>query len=157
MIVGLHHVAIGVPDLDQGIAFYAEHFGFELVNEFQFAGDSPPAEAAIGLPGAVARGAMMKTSNAFIEVWQYSQPAPRDLRSDPADLGYVHIALQVRDIEAEHKRLTEAGMTFVGDPVDFGGSSAIYGRDPFGNVVELYELREPNPHQLSALPGVLAD
>jgi len=128
MIVGLHHVALGVPDLDDGIAFYTEHFGFEL--------------------GSAARGAMLKTSNAFVELWQYEEPAPVERCADPNDRGYVHICLQVRDIEVEHKRLTEAGMTFVGPPVDFGTSSAIYGRDPFGNVVELYELRKAEQAQL---------
>lgn len=39
-------------------------------------------------------------------------------------------------------------MTFVGEPVDFGSSSAIYGKDPFGNVIELYEIRSPDIAQL---------
>ena len=33
----------------------------------------------------------------------------------------------------------EAGMTFHAPPVQLGESAAIYGRDPFGNIVELYE------------------
>lgn len=149
MIVGLHHVALGVPDLDSGIEFYTKHFGFELVNRFEWDGDSPVIDRAIGLPGSAARGAMLKTSNAFVELWQYKTPAPVARVADPNDRGYVHICLQVRDIEAEHERLTAAGMTFVGPPVDFGTSSAIYGRDPFGNLVELYELREAQQAQLT--------
>lgn len=148
MIVGLHHVALGVPDLDSGITFYTEHFGFELVDRFEWNRDNPVIDSAIGLPGSAARGAMLKTSNAFVELWQYEEPAPVERCANPNDRGYVHICLQVRDIEAEHKRLTAAGMTFVGPPVDFGTSSAIYGRDPFGNVVELYELREKDQAQL---------
>ena len=57
----------------------------------------------------------------------------------PADHGYAHIALQVSDIHEEYGRLIEAGMTFHEPPVELGGSLAIYGRDPFGNIVELYE------------------
>jgi glyoxylase I family protein len=41
-----------------------------------------------------------------------------------------------------------AGMEFVGEPVDFGTASAIYGRDPFGNVIEIYEIRDPDLPQL---------
>ena len=148
MIVGLHHVALGVPDLDAGIAFYKENFGFELVDRFEWDRDNPVIDSAIGLPGSSARGAMMKTTNAFVELWQYREPAPVARSADPNHRGYVHICLQVRDIAAEHERLTAAGMTFVGPPVDFGTSSAIYGRDPFGNVVELYELREEDQPQL---------
>ena len=51
-------------------------------------------------------------------------------------------------LAAEHARLSAAGMTFVGPPVDFGEAAAIYGRDPFGNVVELYELKTPDRAQL---------
>jgi catechol 2,3-dioxygenase-like lactoylglutathione lyase family enzyme len=50
-------------------------------------------------------------------------------------------------------RLVEAGMTFVGPPVDFGRSAAIYGRDPFGNVIELYEIRDPAIAQLPSSAG----
>ena len=39
-------------------------------------------------------------------------------------------------------------MTFVGEPVELGGSAAVYGEDPFGNVIEIYEIRDPNIAQL---------
>jgi catechol-2,3-dioxygenase len=32
--------------------------------------------------------------------------------------------------------------------VNFGDISAVYGRDPFGNVIEVYEIRDPNRAQL---------
>jgi glyoxylase I family protein len=60
----------------------------------------------------------------------------------------THFALQVDGIDAEYARLKAGGMTFVGDPVDFGVASAIYGRDPFGNVIELYEIRDERIAQL---------
>ena len=40
-------------------------------------------------------------------------------------------------------------MTFVGEVVHFGDtSSAIYGRDPFGNVIEIYEIKTADISQL---------
>lgn len=39
-------------------------------------------------------------------------------------------------------------MRFVGPPVEFGDMSAIYGKDPFGNVIELYEIRDDERPQL---------
>lgn len=153
MIVGLHHVALVVTDLNEGIEFYSQHLGFELVDQFEWHGDNPVIDSTIGLPGSAARGAMMRTSNAHVELWQYSVPESRDRRADPNDRGYSHIALQVQGIAEEHARLSAAGMNFVGPPVDFGNSSAIYGRDPFGNVVELYEIREESLPQLRHLPN----
>ena len=148
MIIGIHHIAIGVDDLDAGIAFYTNAFGFEVIQQAQFSGPNPLVEAAIGIQEPAAQMAMLKGANAHIELWQYTAPTPRDLRSEPNDRGYPHFAMEVADIETEHARLTEAGMTFVGPPVEFGDSAAVYGRDPFGNIIEIYEIRDATKAQL---------
>ena len=148
MIIGLHHVAISVPDLDAGIGFYAGLLGFEVVERAEFDGSFRKADQAIGLSGVAARMAMLKAPNAFVELWEYRHPEPEDRTARPCDLGYPHMALQVREIAAEYTRLKAGGMRFVGEPVDFGNASAIYGRDPFGNVIELYEIRDPDIAQL---------
>ena len=148
MIVGIHHVAIGVPDFDKGLAFYRDTLGFEVVQTSKFNRDNPLADRAIGLPEVAAKMAMLKTTNAFIELWQYTNPKPDDRRGRPCDYGYVHFALQVDGLEAEYARLVAAGMEFAGPPVDFGVASAIYGKDPFGNVIELYEIRDKGLAQL---------
>jgi glyoxylase I family protein len=152
MIVGIHHVAIGVPDFETGLQFYTEVLGFEQVERTAFSGPNPQVEAAIGLPEPSAKMAMLRGGNAHIELWQYEQPEPRDLRSRPCDYGYPHIALEVKDINAEHARLSAAGMQFVGPPVEFGDSAAVYGSDPFVNVIEIYEIRDPQRPQLANTP-----
>jgi len=148
MILGIHHVAIGVPDFELGLKFYQEALGFEVVQRSEWHGDNPLADSAIGIEHTDARMAMLKTSNAYLELWQYSAPSPNDRTSQPSDYGYPHFALQVDDITAEHARLSKLGMTFHRPPVDFGSVSAIYGRDPFGNVIELYEIRDADTAQL---------
>jgi glyoxylase I family protein len=148
MIVGIHHVAIGVPDFDKGLAFYRDTLGFEVVERSDFAGDNQLVDRAIGLPRVTAKMAMLKAPNAFVELWQYAAPVPEDKRQRPCDFGYAHFALQVDGLEQEYARLRAAGMEFVGEPVDFGVATAIYGRDPFGNVIELYEIRDARIAQL---------
>ncbi len=148
MIVGIHHVAIGVPDFARGLAFYRDILGFEVVQTSEFRGTSPLADQAIGLDATTAQMAMLKAPNAYIEIWQYSNPDPVDHRSRPCDYGYPHFALQVDGIQEEYDRLSNAGMEFVGPPVEFGSSAAIYGKDPFGNIIELYEIRDPDIAQL---------
>jgi glyoxylase I family protein len=91
---------------------------------------------------------MLKAPNAYIELWQYTNPAPEDQRQRPCDFGYPHFALQVRGMQEEYDRLSAAGMKFVGPPVDMGTVSAVYGQDPFGNVIEVYEIRNPDTPQL---------
>jgi glyoxylase I family protein len=149
MIVGLHHVAIGVSDFDKALKFYTEGLGFEIVQESELDNDVQ-ANQVIGLDAITAKMAMLKAPNAFVELWHYSNPTPNDLRSRPCDYGYPHLALQVDDIEAECDRLKTHGMEFVGEPVHYGDSaSAIYGRDPCGNIIELYEIKVEDIAQLA--------
>ena len=148
MIVGLHHFALGVPDFERGLAFYRDVLGFEVVERTEFNRDHSGADRAIGLREVAAKMAMLKLPNVFLELWQYTNPPPDDHRQRPCDFGYAHVALQVDGIDQEYARLTAAGMEFVGPPMDFGTASAIYGRDPFGNVIELYEIRDARIAQL---------
>ena len=151
MIVGMHHVAIGVSDLEKALSFYCDALHFEVVQEGEFE-NRAEVDAAIGMTDIKARMAMLKGNNAFIELWEYARPVPEDRRSRPCDLGYPHFALQVTDIHDEYERLKAAGMTFAGEVVDFGEtSSAIYGKDPFGNIIELYEIKTTHMARLQDL------
>ena len=140
MIVGLHHVAVGVPDIDAGVRFYTEALGAELLWRSELDGTRHDADRVIGLQGVRAGVAMLRLGQAHVELWEYRDPAQIGAAAPPNALGYPHIAVTVVDIEAEHARLIDAGMTFVGPPVDLGASKAVYGRDPFGNLIELYEI-----------------
>lgn len=152
MILGIHHVAVGVPDIEAGLTFYRDTLGFEQVERSSFSGPNPAVEAAIGIKQPAAHMAMLRGGNAYIELWQYESPEPRNLTANPPDLGYPHFALEVTDIHAEHKRLSEAGMSFVGPPVEFGDSAAVYGRDPWGNVIEIYQIDDPARARLDNTP-----
>jgi glyoxylase I family protein len=147
MIVGVHHIAVGVSDMDKAIAFYSQAFGFEVVQHADLDND-PAADQIIGLEQVKAKMVMLKAPNVFVELWQYTQPLPEDRRSRPCDYGYPHFALQIDDIEFEYDRLRGLGMEFVGDAVVGEQASAIYGRDPFGNVIELYEIKTEDLPQL---------
>ena len=141
MIKGIHHVAVGVPDLDAAIDFYVGALGCELLRRSSITGTRREADQVIGIDGVEADVAMLRFGDAHIELWRYHAPAIIDRRSPANGLGYPHIGLVVSDIEAEHDRLSAAGVTFVGPPVDLGSAKAVYGRDPFGNLIELYEER----------------
>ena len=148
MIVGVHHIAVGVRDFDKAITFYTEALGFSVEREAEF-DNVEKVDQAIGLQNAKAKTAMLSAGNIFLELWHYSNPEPRDHRSRPCDFGYPHFALQVDDIAAEYDRLKKHGMKFVGDIVHFDQtSSAIYGRDPCGNLIEIYEIKDADVPQL---------
>ncbi|MFV2089994.1 MAG: VOC family protein [Pseudomonadales bacterium] len=151
MIHGIHHTAISTGDIERSIDFYTSQLGFELITRFEWDTSSEWADAITGLQGSAARAAMLKLSNAFIEIFEYASPEPRtaDPERPVCDHGITHIALLVTDIDAEYQRLTAASMHFNCPP----GTQmrAIYGRDPDGNVVELMEVAESSPMALGTL------
>jgi uncharacterized protein (TIGR03086 family) len=146
MIHGLHHVGISVPDMAEAERFYMDVLGFTEA----FAGDwdrtRPEADRVIGLDGTSTEMKMLRGHNAYIELWCYRSPEPRpmDPGYSPADHGITHFCLQVSDIDMEFERLGAAGMTFHGPPVTLGENRSIYGRDPFGNIIELYQVTGEN-------------
>lgn len=143
MITGLHHVAIGVADLDAAVDFYVAAFGCEVLFRSSIDGNRPDADRVIGIDGVRAEVAMLRFGASHLELWQYRAPTAVDHRSPANGLGYPHIAVNVVDVDAEHQRLTRLGMTFVGPPVDVGYARAVYGTDPFGNLIELLERAAP--------------
>jgi glyoxylase I family protein len=59
--------------------------------------------------------------------------------------------LHVRDLIGEYERLKAAGVVFNSEPVKRKTHSAVYGRDPDGNVFEMLEVFDPtHPYAMSA-------
>ncbi len=127
MIHGLHHVAVGVTDLDGAVEFYTAALGCELVFRSSFDGTRPDVDAIIGIDGVQADVAMLRFGDSHLELWEYRQPAQIDRTSPANGIGYPHIALKVSDIEAEYTRLSALGVVFKGPPVDLSRAKASTG------------------------------
>jgi catechol 2,3-dioxygenase-like lactoylglutathione lyase family enzyme len=157
MIRGIHHTSLPTRDLERLISFYTRVLGFELVTRFEWS-DTPIIDDVVGLPGSAAKGAMLRTGNCHLELFEYSRPAgrPHDpLR--PCDDGYTHICLDVTDIESEYERLMKAGMTFNAPPQDFGDNWATYGWDPDGNIIEIQQTARDHIFSMTRLRQVRFD
>ena len=87
---------------------------------------------------------MLRRGDLRLEVFRYEHPDPGPAAgSKPvSDAGINHICFLVDDLRAEVTRLTDAGMQFNADPIDVGDGPFVYGRDPDGNVIELWELKD---------------
>jgi catechol 2,3-dioxygenase-like lactoylglutathione lyase family enzyme len=136
-----HHAGLVVPDLDKGIAFYQALLGLKLLFRRAWTEDQKAAKDVINLSDSAAEYAMLGGDGYNIELFEYSAPPqigdPAENR--PCDPGIRHIGFEFDDIEAASERFVEAGGTMHHDPVDMGGTLAIYCRDPFGNIVELMQ------------------
>lgn len=142
MITGLHHVSITTGNFDRMVDFYCDLLGFTVALEFSWDGDSPTSDAIFALEDTAVRMAMLKTSNAFFEIFEFSNPVGKanEPQRPVCDKGVTHMCLTVGDIDGEYARLLAAGMRFHCPPqMAQGLCRATYGRDPDGNIVELIE------------------
>ena len=141
-VLGFHHPGIVVPDLDRAIEFYTEFLGYELYSRSSWTSENDGFNQVIGLDGSAASFCMLSGGNGYIELFEYEAPAAT---VDPAALGanepgIRHIAIAVSDVAAMLERCVELGGHKMNDPFSVpGGATAVYCRDPFGNLMELVE------------------
>ena len=147
-------MGIHVHDLDRMMKFYKDAFGFELVGEEFGWRDSEFIDRIVDVPGSAARGAMLRAGTCYMELFQYSAPAPTVTSPlHPYDKGYTHFCVDVTDIEQEFERLKTLGMTFGQPaPIDVGHVKSIYGRDPEGNLIEIQQTADNCDFPLDGLP-----
>ena len=112
-----------VDDVDEAVAFYTEHLGFEVLNSFA------PAFAD------VARGNL----RVLLSGPKSSAGRPMPYGALPEPGGWNRIHFIVDDIAAEVDRLRAAGLTFRNDIVTGPGGQQILLQDPSGNLIELVQ------------------
>jgi catechol 2,3-dioxygenase-like lactoylglutathione lyase family enzyme len=112
-----------VSNVEESIAFYTTHLGFELLTS------AAPAFAD------VKRGNL----RLLLAGPQSSAGRPMPDGRTPGPGGWNRIHFVVDDIDAEVARLRAAGATFRNDILTGPGGKQILLEDPSGNVVELFQ------------------
>jgi catechol 2,3-dioxygenase-like lactoylglutathione lyase family enzyme len=142
-IRGFQHVGVPVRSIERSLAFYRDVFGIEP----EFVADSrgPATERLVGLPGADIVLAFLRVGGSILELLEYRTPHGRDYDRRNCDVGAVHIAFEVDDIDAFHALLLRHGVEVSGAPVpsDSGplaGYRVFYFKDPDGVQFEAVEL-----------------
>jgi catechol 2,3-dioxygenase-like lactoylglutathione lyase family enzyme len=115
-IQGIHHTCITVRDLARSIAFYRDVLGLELVitEESERSGDD--RSKALGVAGATVRLAIFRAGNARLELIEYATSPGRPYDRQNNDVGAMHVAFQVDDIDAVFERLQAHGTRFTSPP-----------------------------------------
>lgn len=139
----LHHIGMSVPDIEVGKRFYCDVLGFE---EARMAGFEklPAVDAILGLKDAAAKVIFLRRDAVWIEMFEFSSPAPksRDENEPVCEYGISHLCLDVTDLDQLYSECVAKGMRFHCPPVSTHGVKTTYGRDPFGTVIELQEITE---------------
>ena len=155
-IKGIHHLAISVPDIEKAQSFYCDVLGLDLVTHWDFEA-SADGDAVLGLKDAAAKTIMVAAGNIYLEIFEFTSPAAKpQLNPRPVcDHGYTHLAFEVEDIHAAYTELEREGVQWHTAPSQAGeGYMATYGRDPFGNVIEIQQLDPMHDLHMKQLPNL---
>ena len=143
-ILAANHTGITVTNLEESLAFWRDVLGFELSHRAHQKGVL--AEQITGVPGAEILIAVVKAPGHKIELLEYRAPADRRQQNDlrPCDLGAVHVALLVDDVDAVLERIAASGWKAAGKPQTLtigpnAGKRVVYVRDPDGTTIEFMQ------------------
>jgi glyoxylase I family protein len=146
-IIAADHTGITVSNLERSLAFWRDVLGFELSHTAHQTGEL--AKQITGIADAEIKLAVLKTPGGHkIELLEYLAPPDRK-RADfrPCDLGHVHVALLVDDLEAVLEMIAASGWRVGGKPQTLttgpnAGKRVVYVRDPDGTTIELMQPPE---------------
>jgi catechol 2,3-dioxygenase-like lactoylglutathione lyase family enzyme len=124
----LERAAVIVDDYDEAIAFFVDALGFELVED-------EPAQTTDGRPK---RWVMVRPPGAQtgLLLAKADGPAQREAIGEQY-AGRVGLFLRVDDFDAQHERMTAAGVEFVSEPRDEPYGRVAVFRDVAGNRWDL--------------------
>jgi catechol 2,3-dioxygenase-like lactoylglutathione lyase family enzyme len=142
------HVAFTVPDLDQAIRFFVDHFGAELIFT-----DGPFAdEKSDGMrlrlnvdPQARCSLAMLRLGQHHnVELFEYQAPHQQSAPPCNSDVGGHHLAFYVDDIDAGYEYVrsipgvtVQEGPNGVDPQAPVAGQRWFYFQTPWGMQMEL--------------------
>ena len=149
MILGVHHAALAVPSMEEALAFYCNVLGFEVVVEAEVPSGFDPMCEALGTEDSGFKVRMIRKGNSCIELFEFAVSKEGEALRPPNRIGLTHIALASDDISADYERLAENGVNFNAALFGAAPSRFAYGRDPFGNVIELLEHNPASKDALS--------
>jgi catechol 2,3-dioxygenase-like lactoylglutathione lyase family enzyme len=142
-IIATDHTGFTVSNIERSLVFWHDVLGFKLSHRAHHTGDL--ASEVTGVAGAEISIAVLKGYGHKIELLEYHAPLDRkraDLR--PCDVGSVHVALLVDNLDAVLSAIAESGWKAAGKPQTLksgpnAGKRVIYVRDPDGTTIEFMQ------------------
>ena len=123
-LIGIHHIALNVKDIDRAENFYTNVLGFQVTNRF-----------SKGL-----RHLMLETGNAAIALFESPELEFKEAISLLSEEGYLHLALEAKPADFKNivKELQSKNIHIDNGPVKRGDGESIYFNDPDNNHLEIH-------------------
>jgi catechol 2,3-dioxygenase-like lactoylglutathione lyase family enzyme len=144
-ILAADHTGMTVSNLEGALAFWRDVLGFELSHTAHQTGKM--AREITGVAGAEIKLAVVKAPGGHkIELLEYLAPTDRKKHVNlrPCDVGSVHVALIVDDLDAVLSAINASGWEAAGKPQTLqlgpnAGKRVVYVRDPDGTTIEFMQ------------------
>lgn len=144
-ILGIDHVGINVPNMQQALDFFNDVLGFTAVTTL---GPIPLDDTwkktnnMNQATGPVTIKMINAGTGASIELFEYQQNGGNDQHPGADDIGSSHIGFYTDSIEDSVQYLKSKGIAFLGEPFltpsgDTAGESWVYFLTPWGSKMEL--------------------
>jgi len=144
-VMSADHTGITVSNLDRSLVFWRDVLGFELSHTAHQEGEL--ARDITGIEGAELKLAVLKTPGGHkIELLEYLAPVDRKRANvRPCDVGSLHVALLVEDLDAVLAQIAGSGWQTAGKPQTLtrgpnAGKRVVYVRDLDGTTIEFMEI-----------------
>ena len=150
MIRAVDHINIVVSNLERSVKFYTEILGFTEIKRADLSGEW--IEKIVGLKNVKATVVYVVAPDGEprIELLHYHTPAGARIAANAIanTVGLRHIAFRVQNIDETVKKLRDAGVALLTDPIkvpntvvehDLGSKLLCYFHDPDGTLLELAE------------------
>lgn len=144
-IIDADHTGITVANLERSLEFWQNVLGFEFSHRTHQTGEM--ASEITGVADAEIKLAVVKAPGGHkIELLEYLAPPDRKQHVDlrPCDIGSVHIAFTVDNLDAVLQKIAASGWKAAGTPQTLqtgpnAGKRVVYVRDPDGTTIEFMQ------------------
>ena len=144
-ILRADHTGITVSNLEASLAFWRDVLGFEVSHAAHQEGEL--AQEITGVKGAEIKLVVLEAPGGHkIELLEYLAPADRKrAHLRPCDVGSLHIALLVDDLDLVLERIAASGWKAAGKPQTLtrgpnAGKRVVYVSDPDGTTIEFMQM-----------------
>jgi catechol 2,3-dioxygenase-like lactoylglutathione lyase family enzyme len=126
VLTRIDHTTITPRDLQRSVDFYTELLGFRVERE-------------MWIPESKLKIVFLKLGDTMLEVFGVPETVGEALSDVNEVVGYKHICLLTDSVDAEHARLSQAGVTFRIPPTTVQSVRIAFFKDPDGLDIELIE------------------
>lgn len=136
MLKEVHHTGLSVTDMEKSLTLYRDTLGMEVEFDATIQ-DIPEFGTIIGLPGVHERIVMLRLNNCRIELFQFFHPKGKKIDRRQCDIGYMHVAFIVDELDEFCRKLKGMGIEFYSEAEQLGPYNVIFFKGFDGETIEL--------------------